>query len=316
VTVATLTEILAQARLGHYAVGYFEAWDQHSLEAVMEAAEEMASPAILGFGAAVTNLAWLDAAGIEALAALARLLAERSKVPTAILFNEAQSYAHALRGLKAGCNCVMLDTARLPFDEHVAATQALVAAAHAVGAAVEAELGYLPDASGQRERAGAATDPEQAARFVQATGVDALAVSVGNVHLLMEGRVDLDFDLLERLQRAVPVPLVLHGGTGIRNTAIPPAIQRGVAKVNYGTRLKLAFLEGVQAGLRTLPQTATIHDLVGSRYPADFTVCGKVHMKALMRGLITLYGSAGKSPAAAASAAAAPAKPLAPTPQA
>jgi ketose-bisphosphate aldolase len=304
-----LTSILAQARLGSYAVGYFEAWDQHSLEAVMEAAEEMSSPAILGFGAAVTNLGWLGSGGIEALAVLAHLLAERSKVPTAILFNEAQSHAHALRGLAAGCNCVMLDTARLAYDDHVTATQTLVAAAHAAGAAVEAELGYLPDAGGQRGHPGAATDPEQAARFVQATGIDALAVSVGNVHLLMDGRVDLDFGLLDRLQRAVPIPLVLHGGTGIRHTAIPPAIQRGVAKVNYGTRLKHAFLEGVQAGLCALPQLTSIHDLVGSRDPADFTVCGKASMKALMRDLITLYGSAGKARTALPSTAAEPARP-------
>src|SRR3972149_5806699 len=179
-TVASLRDILDQALQHGYAVGYFEAWDQYSLEAAMQAAEAAKSPAILGFGAAVTNPAWLEAGGIEALAGLARGLAERSSVPTAVLFNEAQTHAQALRGLEAGCNCVMLDTSHLDLADNLAATRRLVDAAHALGAAVEAELGRLPNAI-RPEETGPATDPEQAAHFVQATGVDALGVSIGNV---------------------------------------------------------------------------------------------------------------------------------------
>src|SRR5258706_9178390 len=194
---ATLHSILDHALTHHYAVGYFEAWDLYSLEAVIEAAEALRSPAILGFGAAVTNPAWLDAGGVEELASVARVLAERATVPTAVLFNEAQTHAQALRGVAAGCNCVMLDTSRLNLDDNIAATRRLVDAAHAVGVEVEAELGHLPTAGDPNDQASDETDPEEAAAFVRATGIDVLAVSIGNVHLLSEGQAALDLERLE-----------------------------------------------------------------------------------------------------------------------
>jgi ketose-bisphosphate aldolase len=294
--IATLRSILDHALQQHYAVGYFEAWDQYSLEAVIEAAQELRSPAILGFGAAVTNGAWLDAGGVEELASLARVLAERASVPTAVLFNEAQTHAQAMRGLAAGCNCVMLDSSHFNLDDNIAATRRLVDEAHAVGAELEAELGHLPTAGDPSDQAGTATDPEQAAAFAQATGIDVLAVSIGNVHLLSDGQAALDLDRLERIRQAVALPLVLHGGTGIPAAAIQPAIARGVAKINYGTRLKQTFLAGVRAGLAALPEPLNIHDAIGSRYDTDIMLQGKRHMQRLLSDLIRLYGSAGRAP--------------------
>jgi ketose-bisphosphate aldolase len=294
--VVSLRSILAQALQQHYAVGYFEAWDLYSLEAVIATAEELRAPAILGFGGAVTNPAWFEAGGVEALAGLARGLAERATVPTAVLFNEARTHAHALRGLAAGCNCVMLDSSHLPASEHLAATRRLVDAAHEVGAAVEAELGHLPNA-GDAAHVGRATDPDEAARFVAETGVDALAVSIGNVHLLTDGQAALDLDRLGRIRQAVDVPLVLHGGTGLPAEAIGPAIARGVAKVNYGTRLKHEFLAGVQAALRDLPTPLNIHAVVGSREAGDLLLQGQARVKPLLRALMQLYGSAGRAAA-------------------
>ena len=290
-----LSEILDRAIEKHYAVGYFEAWDQYSLEAVIEAAETLEAPAIVGFGAAVTNPAWLEAGGVEELGMLARLLAERAKVPTAVLFNEAQTSAQAVRAIEAGCNCVMLDTSHLPWDENVAITHDFVAVAHAADVEVEAELGRLPNAADPAGDAGQVTDPEQAARFVQATGVDALAVSVGNVHLLSETKATLDLELLARIRQTVPVPLVLHGGTGIPANAIQPAIARGVAKVNYGTRLKQVFLSGVCEAVAALPEPLNVHTAIGSRYATDILVAGQRRMRDLLGELIQLYGSAGQA---------------------
>lgn len=292
--VVSLSAILDQARQQHYAVGYFEAWDLYSLQTVIETAEEQQSPAILGFGGAVTNPAWLDAGGVEALAAVARVLAERATVPAAVLFNEAQTHAQAVRGLAAGCNCVMLDSSHLPLAEHEAATRRLVEAAHAVGAVVEAELGHLPNA-GDPAETGHATDPAEAARFVAATGIDVLAVSIGNVHLLADGQAALDLDRLEAIRQAVDVPLVLHGGTGLPPAAIGPAVARGVAKVNYGTRLKLEFLAGVQAALGALPAPLNIHDVVGSRFPVDLLLQGQAGVRPVIAELMQLYGSAGRA---------------------
>ena len=139
--IAGLDQILDRALQKGYAVGYFEAWDQYSLEAVLEAAEEAESPAILGFGAAVTSKAWMDRWGVEGLSKLCSSMAGRSTLPTAALFNEARTFGQAVRGLHAGCNAVMLDTSDLTYEADVDVTRRLVEVAHVLGATVEADPG-------------------------------------------------------------------------------------------------------------------------------------------------------------------------------
>lgn len=291
---ATLIELLARARRGGYAVGYFEGWDQHSLEAILEAAEEMGAPLVLGFGAAVVCQSWLDGGGLEELAVLCRCLAERATVPTAILLNEARSLNQVQRGLRAGCNAVMIESSHLGLGENIALTRRVVAAAHPLGAAVEGELGRLANASEEAEEA-MCTDPIEAARFVEETGVDALAVSVGNVHLLGNGEAEVDLDLLERLHRAVPVPLVIHGGTGFPAWAVRPAIERGVAKFNVGTRLKQAFLAGLQEALAALPEPVDPHRAMGSHQDGDVYAHAKARMKREIVTLMKQYGCVGQT---------------------
>ncbi|MCL5995098.1 MAG: class II fructose-bisphosphate aldolase [Chloroflexi bacterium] len=294
-SIVSMPELLARAQQDKYAVGYFEAWDQYSLEAVLEAAEECGSPTILGFGGAVANQAWLDRHGVEELAALARCLAERSTVPAAVLFNEARTFNQIERGLRAGCNTVMLDSSHMPFDENLAWTRKVVEVAHPFEAAVEAELGHLADGSDPSVQA-SGTDPQEAARFVEQSGVDALAVSIGNVHILSTGEAAIDLELLERIHSAVRVPLVIHGGTGFPPSAIRAAIDHGVAKFNVGTRLKQAYLAGVHAALTTLmalPGRPNVHNVVGSRGEEDVFNQGKARIKAEVIALMRLYGSAG-----------------------
>jgi fructose-bisphosphate aldolase class II len=294
-SIVKMDDLLARALKGKYGIGYFECWDQYSLEGAMEAAEESLSPAILGFGGAVTNPEWLESGGIEELASLTILLAERSKVPTAVLFNEAATMEQLARGLRARCQAVMLDTSYYPFNENVRVTRKVVEQAHAVGAVVEAELGHLPDAAGLDTHDSLTTDPNEAATFVAQTGVDALAISIGNAHSLSEGEATVDLDLLERIHRCVPVPLVIHGGTGFPQSAIRPAIERGVAKFNYGTRLKRLFLEGIKIAIEPIPEAFVVHEYVGSRTKTDVMACGKALMKEDILKMIRLYGSAGKA---------------------
>src|SRR5262245_11531326 len=208
----SMTSLLEQARQGAYAVGYFEAWDGYSLEAVLEAAEAERSPVILGFGCMMLADDWLEAGGIEALGALGHVVAARADVPVALLLNEARTFTEALRGIEAGFNAVMLDTSAWLWDRALERVGELVRAAHVRGVAVEAELGRLPDAIAGRIDGSRAslTDPEQAADFVRQTGVDCLAVSVGNVHLLTEQAAPVDLARLEAIHRRVSVPLVLH----------------------------------------------------------------------------------------------------------
>ena len=292
-SIASFIELLGRARREGYAIGYFESWDTYSLEAVIETAEEMRSPAILGFGGAVADPLWLDDYGVEELAGLARGLAEHSKVPTAVLFNEAQTLEQVQRGLRAGCNAVMQDTSHLPFAENLAATCKVVELAHACNAAVEAELGHLADASNPNTQA-RGTDPHEAEQFVSESQVDALAVSVGNVHVLSTGTATIDLERLERLSRAISVPLVIHGGTGFPAQTVPAVIARGVCKFNVGTRLKRAYLDGIHEAITAIADPTDIHALIASRKPVDIFVRGKAKLIQEIRSLMVLYDSAGR----------------------
>jgi fructose-bisphosphate aldolase class II len=291
---ARMSDILAAALAGGYAVGYFEAWDQYSLEACLEAAEAERSPAILGFGAAVTDQAWLDRWGVEELAVLARRLAEKAAVPTAVLFNEARTLEQLRRGAAAGCNALMLDTSHLPRAENLALTRQVVALARTHGADVEVELGHLPDAR-EAGSTGTLTDPGDARRFVEETGVNALAVAVGSVHGMAGGAAAIDLDRLGAIRAAVGVPLVLHGGSGIPLDVIPAVAARGVAKINYGLRMKRVFLEGVREAAAAVPADADVHAYVGAKSARDVMVRGQARVRELVAGLIRAYGSAGRA---------------------
>jgi ketose-bisphosphate aldolase len=273
-------DLLAQGLRHQYAVGYFEAWDVYSLEAVLEAAEEENLPVILGFGGVMMEPGWLDNGGIERLGALGTATARSARVPVALLLNEVQTFAQVVRGIQSGFNAVMLDTSGLPFTENIAVTRKVVEVAHATSVGVEAELGVLPDASGSPEAGkGQLTDPQQAAQFVKETGVDALSVSIGNVHILTNGQASIDCSRLAAIRAAVQIPLVLHGGTGFPETAIPEILTLGVAKVNIGTALKQAFLNGVKEAIRQLPENASIQEVMGSRKESDILQQGKVHVR-------------------------------------
>lgn len=294
---APLTTLLAAARAHGYALGYFEAWDGYSLEAVVEAAEAERAPVIIGAGCLLGHQPWFDEGGIELLGALGTEVARRARVPVALLLNESHTLDQSLRGLDAGFNAVMMHTEGLEYEEAVATVAQLVEAAHAHGAAVEAELGNLPDAAhGTIDDSEASlTDPEQAAAFVDATGVDCLAVSVGNVHLLAHGSAAIDLDRLRAVHERVPVPLVIHGGTGFPPDAIAPAIAAGVAKFNVGTVLRTAFLHGLTGAVDALPAEPDVHAVIGSHGPADVLEAGKAPMVEAVRDLIRHYGSSGRA---------------------
>jgi len=283
-------ELLAEALAGQYAVGYFEAWDMYSLEAVLDAAEMENAPVILGFGGVMVKPGWLDGYGLERLAALGLATAKSAKVPVAFILNEVSTFEQIVRGSHAGFNVVMQETSDLPYAENVRLTRQIVRMAHAVGVGVEAALGLLPDASGEPgHETGQLTDPAEAARFVSETGIDALGVSVGNVHLLRQGQAMIDWERLAAIHRSVSIPLVLHGGTGFPDDGIARAIALGVAKVNVGTVLKEHFLAGLVEAIRALSDPVDVHQVIGSRKEADVLEQGKLRMQAEVVRRIRLY---------------------------
>ncbi len=283
-------ELLAEARRNRYAVGYFEAWDIYSLEAVLAAAEEAGVPVILGFGGVMMEPGWFEGGGLARLGALGLVTAQTAKVPVSFLLNEVASLNLIRCGLEAGFNAVMLDSSHFSYAENVRLTRQVVELARAAGAGVEAELSLLPDASGEMSgAAGQLTDPDEAARFVEATGVEALGVSVGNVHVLAEGQATIDWDRLAAIGRATPAPLVIHGGTGFPESGCQRAIALGVAKINYGTTLKRAFLAGLKEAVLALPARPNYHGVMGSRKEADVLQQGKQRMKDEVSRLMRLW---------------------------
>lgn len=285
-----MKNMLEHALNGGYAVGYFEPWDQYSMEAVIRAAEEKGSPVIIGCGGMMMNQDWFNMGGMEALAKTALVLAKRAKVPTAVILNEALSFEQISRGIEYGFNAVMLDSSDLPFEENVRITRQVVECAHSRGVDVEAELGHLPFGPGDPdEEMAELTDPDSAAEFIERTGADALSVSIGNVHVLLEGKARPDLKLLARIHEKVNVPLVIHGATGFPEAAVPSVIELGVAKFNVGTVLKKAFWSGVSEAVRSTLKSANPQNVIGSRKSEDLIAHACEFVSEEVEKLIELY---------------------------
>ena len=251
---APMTSLLKDARANRYAVGYFEAWNLESLLAVKDAAEAADSPVIIGFnGGFLENPERRTAEQVSHYGALGRAVAEQSNIPMALILNEALERSTLTQSLEAGFTVVMYGHLECDFDRLALLNRELVEIAHGFDAEVEAELGELPevDTTTGKRSTGKKTDPEQAARFVKQTGIDALAVAVGNVHVLEDGESPLDLSLIETLRERVPVPLVLHGGTGISPEDLRKAISLGVSKINVGTILRRTYVNTIRSFINT-----------------------------------------------------------------
>jgi ketose-bisphosphate aldolase len=291
-----VAELLADARRHRYAVGYFESWDLASLEGVIDAAEQSRAPVIVGFnGEFLARPDRALPARLEWYAALGRAAAESARVPCAFMFNECPVDAWVERATRLGFNLVMLADEHANHAELTRRMADLVHLAHGRDVAVEAELGVLPfGPAGHDAAAGSLTDPDQAAAFVQETGVDLLAVSTGNVHVLVHGQQSLDLAHLAAIRRKVDVPLVLHGGSGIAADSLAGAIALGVAKVNYGTYLKQRCLAAVRRALAEADGDANPHNLLGDGGDADLMVTVRRAVRDAVLERIGLLGCCGK----------------------
>ena len=289
----SMKEMLDDARKGRYAVCYCESWNLESLQAVVAAAEAEKSPIIAGF-----NGGFLLRSGqttMEQLGFYASLRAAlaRAKVPVTFLLNESDSLTQIEHGIDLGFDAVMPENEELPKEQYLRLVKQVVEKAHAKGVSVEAQVGHLADASGGT--VAEPTEPEAARAFVNATQIDALGVAVGNVHILTSGKRSLDLAVLARIQAAVEIPLVLHGGTGIPLELAPLCIQLGVAKVNFGTGLKQAYLAAIRETLAKYKEPMSPHPFLGMGGENDIMVAGREAVKAEVVKLLRAFGSSGKA---------------------
>jgi fructose/tagatose bisphosphate aldolase len=295
----TFGDLMERARRGSYAVGYFESWDVESLLAVADAAQALRSPVILGFsGIFLPHPARVAPAPLPAYAALGRAVAEGLSVPCCLLFNESPRFDWVVESARLGFGLVMFTDEGLDAAGQRARVKETVRAVHPLGAAVEAEMGSLPGVGGELTAApeeNPLTDPRQARAFVEETGVDALAVSVGQAHLHGRAELRLAQERVSELARAVSVPLVLHGASSVSRADLAEAIRRGIRKVNVGSVLKRSFFEAVRAACAAVPPGYNPYDVVGSGLAEDVLIAGRLAMRREVEALMGVFGSAGKA---------------------
>ena len=243
----TPTGEIITARSG--GVGAFNVITIEHAEAIVTGAEAAGLPVILQIS---ENAVRFHHGRLAPIAAAARSIAEASAVPVGLHLDHVESDELLTQAARHGFGSVMYDASKLPYAQNLARTAAAVLACHTAGLWVESELGEVGGKDGAHAP-GVRTDPEEAAAYVAATGVDALAVAVGSAHAMHTRTARLDHALIARLSAAVHVPLVLHGSSGVPDEELVAAVRGGMAKINIGTALNVAFTGAVRASLQSNP---------------------------------------------------------------
>lgn len=277
-------ELYQDAKARNYAIGAFNAHTYEMIQGILEAAQEENSPVIIQVGQRAIRYC-----GFEAVVEAIRWHGRHVDVPVVIHLDHGKSYEQAIQAIQAGCSSVMYDGSHHSLEENISVTQAVVRAAHAVGVAVEAELGKIggvEDDLSVDEKDAYYTDPEQALYFFQQTKVDSLAVAIGSAHGLYKSAPKLDIPRLKTISDALNIPIVLHGGSGIPDDQIRLAIDNGIRKINVDTELRAAYMEGMRAAMEKYGPANDIYPI--ARTGADYS-------KEVVRQKMRLFGSSNKA---------------------
>ncbi|WP_309131933.1 class II fructose-bisphosphate aldolase [Brevibacterium sp.] len=240
------------------AVGAFNVVHLESAEAIAAGAEAAGRPVIMQISENCVKYH----GGLAPIARATLAIAETAVVPVAVHLDHATDPALIDEAIDLGFDSVMFDGAHLDYELNCSTTAEVVRRAHARGIDVEAELGEIGGKDGAHAP-GVRTDPGEAARFVSATGVDALAVAVGSSHAMVERTSRLDLDLIARLAEALPVPLVLHGSSGVADSEIRRGIRAGMRKINISTHLVKVFTASVRDTLTASPELVDSRKYLG-----------------------------------------------------
>ncbi len=277
-----MNEVLLPAKKGGYGVGFFNAVNVEMARAVIGAAEELRAPVMIG-----TAEVLLPAMELERVAEYLIPMAEKASVPVCVHYDHGLTFARCMQALRLGFTSVMYDCSTAGYGENVEKVAEMVKICHGMGVTVEGELGHVGDNEGAGRLANPEdfyTDPQQAADFAVRTGVDSLAVAVGNAHGDYKFTPKLDFDRIAEIEEATKLPLVLHGGSGLSNDDFKTAVQKGICKVNIFTDIDKAGKTGIEVGIKA--GADSLYKLI----PYEIEAMKKVAMEK-----IQLFGSAGKA---------------------
>lgn len=281
VTVKTLLEA---AEKGKYAVGAFNCNNMEIVQAIVAAAEAERSPVIIQ-----ASQGAIKYAGLDYVVALCNAAAKGATVPIALHLDHGTDMEQVIKCITGGFTSVMYDGSAKPFEENVAMTKKVIEIAQAAGVSTEAELGKLggiEDHINVSERDAMMTDPQEALRFVQETGVDSLAVAIGTAHGPYKLPPKLDFERLEKIRSLIDTPIVLHGSSGVPAEDLIRAIKLGVRKVNIDTNIREAFCNTLRETLAQMPQEIDPRKILGPSREA---------MVKVIREKIQIFGSNGKA---------------------
>lgn len=235
-SIVSLNEVLIKARKEKYAVGNFDCFNFEMVKGVLKAANELKAPVIIAYGEPF--IVHMD---MPYYVNAIKEMAEEAKVPVVLHTDHFTKTENIKRAIDCGFTSVMIDASDKEYQENVAVTEKVVEMAHQYGVSVESELGHVSGLGDIFEDdSNVFTKPEIARDFVTKTGIDALAVSIGNVHGVYKAEPKLRFDILEEIANSVSLPLVLHGASGIPESDIRKAVSMGITKVNYYTDMCLA----------------------------------------------------------------------------
>jgi ketose-bisphosphate aldolase len=244
-TLATLPDLLA----ADYGLGAFNVVLLEHAEAIVAGAERAGAPVVLQ----ISENCIRYHGSLAPITSAALAIARESGVEVVVHLDHIEDVALVREGVALGVQSVMFDASKLDYAANVDATREVVEFCHAAGVAVEAELGEVGGKDGVHA-AGARTVPAEAAAFVAATGVDALAVAVGTSHAMQSRVASVDHALIAQLRRAVPVPLVLHGSSGLPDHELRASVASGMTKINISTHLNGLFTAAVRTALDDDPR--------------------------------------------------------------
>ncbi len=267
-TLARLIDLIRPAADQQRGVGAFNVFSIEHAEALVAGAEQAGAPVVMQISQnAVRYHGWLEPIGLATLA-----IARAASVPAVVHLDHATETQLVEQAIGLGFGSVMFDASRVDYVDNVTATARVAQRCHQAGIDIEAELGEVGGKNGVHA-AGARTDPAQAAEFVASTGVDALAVAVGSSHAMTQRVASLDLELIGRLWAAVPVPLVLHGSSGVSDDELLRAIAAGLTKINIATHLNVVFTQQIRYRLAGDPSLVDSRKYLG---PARDAVADEV----------------------------------------
>lgn len=273
---------LDKAREKGIAIAAFNVHNLETIQAVVEGAAEEKSPVIIQ-----TTPGTLKHAGIPYVAACVKEAGRLYDIPIALHVDHCPSYQTIVQCIQHGYTSIMIDGSMLPYDENVALVKKVVETAHYAGVAVEGELGRIggtEDDMVVEDENAFFTVPSEAKAFVEDTGIDFLAVAIGTAHGIYKGEPKLQFERLSEIRKAVDVPLVLHGASGVSEASIKEAIRRGITKINIATELKIPMAEAIKRSFADNPR---------ENDPRNYMGAAKKAVKKAVREKIQMCGSSG-----------------------